>query len=67
MGAGYAVTRDAKAKTALTMIVVAVPLLLVAAGFTQISDWFYIWVGGVWLVAALTVWSAIPYLRAALR
>ncbi|KPP81323.1 MAG: CDP-diacylglycerol--glycerol-3-phosphate 3-phosphatidyltransferase [Oceanicaulis sp. HLUCCA04] len=66
-GAGYAVTRDAKAKTALTMIVVAVPLLLVAAGFTQISDWFYIWVGGVWLVAALTVWSAIPYLRAALR
>lgn len=63
--AAYTVTGDAKAKTALTMIVVAVPFAL--AGFADIADWFYIWVGGVWLVAALTVWSAIPYLRAAFR
>lgn len=63
----YAVTSDAKAKTALTMIVVALPFLLVVAGFTDVRDWFYIWVGGVWLCAALTVWSAIPYLRTALK
>lgn len=62
----YAVTGDAKAKTALTMIVVAIPFVLVAAGFTGIADWFYIWVGGVWLCAAMTVWSAIPYIRSAL-
>ncbi|MGY6661417.1 MAG: CDP-alcohol phosphatidyltransferase family protein [Glycocaulis sp.] len=62
----YAVTSDAKAKTALTMIVVALPFMLVAAGFTEVRDWFYIWVGGVWLCAALTVWSAIPYLRRAI-
>lgn len=61
----YAVTGDAKAKTALTMIVVAIPFALVAAGFTEVADWFYIWTGGVWLCAAMTVWSALPYLRAA--
>lgn len=63
----YAVTNDAKAKTALTMIVVVIPFVLVAAGFTVVEDWFYIWVGGVWLCATLTVWSAIPYVRAALN
>lgn len=63
----YQVTSDAKAKTALTMIVVAIPFVLVAAGLTEVSRWFYIWAGGVWLCAALTVWSAVPYLRAALR
>jgi CDP-diacylglycerol--glycerol-3-phosphate 3-phosphatidyltransferase len=63
----YAVTNDAKAKTALTMIVAAIPFVLVAAGFTEVRDWFYIWVGGVWLCAALTVWSAIPYIRKALK
>lgn len=63
----YAVTNDAKAKTALTMIVVALPFVLIAMGFVDVADWFYIWVGGVWLCAALTVWSAIPYLRAALK
>lgn len=63
----YAVTNDAKAKTALTMIVVAAPFVLIAMGFVDVADWFYIWVGGVWLCAALTVWTAIPYLRAALK
>lgn len=63
----YAVTNEAKAKTALTMIIIALPFVLIAAGFTDVTRWFYIWVGGVWLCAALTVWSAIPYLRSALR
>jgi CDP-diacylglycerol--glycerol-3-phosphate 3-phosphatidyltransferase len=65
--AAYAVTNDAKAKTALTMIIVALPFVLVAAGLTDVSRWFYIWVGGVWLCAALTAWSALPYLRSAFR
>lgn len=63
----YAVTNDAKAKTALTMIIVALPFVLVAAGLTDVTRWFYIWVGGVWLCAALTIWSALPYLRSAFR
>lgn len=63
----YAVTGDAKAKTALTMIVVALPFVFVTAGFSDIASWFYYWVGGVWLCAAMTAWSAIPYLRAAFR
>ena len=63
----YAVTNDAKAKTALTMIIVALPFVLVAAGLTDVTRWFYIWVGGVWLCAALTIWSGLPYLRSAFR
>ena len=63
----YAVTNDAKAKTALTMIIVALPFVLVAAGLTDVTRWFYIWVGGVWLCAALTIWRALPYLRSAFR
>ncbi|MFN3834779.1 MAG: CDP-alcohol phosphatidyltransferase family protein [Glycocaulis sp.] len=63
----YAVTAEAKAKTALTMLLVALPFVLVALGFDDVGRWFYIWVGGVWLAAALTVWSALPYVRAASR
>ncbi len=63
----YAVTAEAKAKTALTMLLVALPFVLVAVGFHDVGRWFYIWVGGVWLAAALSAWSAWPYLRAAMQ
>lgn len=63
----YAVTSEAKAKTAFVMVLVALPFALVALGFHDVSRWFYIWTGGVWLAAALSAWSALPYLRAAYR
>lgn len=62
----YAVTSEAKAKTALTMLLVALPFVLVVLGFDDVGRWFYIWVGGVWLAAALSAWSAWPYLQAAI-
>lgn len=63
----YAVTMEAKAKTAFLMLLVALPFVLVLLGFDEVSRWFYIWTGGVWLAAALAAWSAWPYLRAALQ
>jgi CDP-diacylglycerol--glycerol-3-phosphate 3-phosphatidyltransferase len=60
-----AVSYDAKVKTAIQMVVTAAPFALVLAGFTEVSVWFYYWVGTVWFLAVLSVWTALPYWRAA--
>ncbi|TGY90081.1 CDP-alcohol phosphatidyltransferase family protein [Marinicauda algicola] len=60
------VTDDAKFKTGLVMILIALPYLLVLFGMREVAAWFYLWVGGVWLAAALSAWTAVPYLRKAL-
>jgi len=62
-----AVSYDAKVKTAIQMVVVAAPFVLVLTGFRDVGVWFYYWVGAVWFLAVLTVWTALPYWRAARR
>jgi len=59
------VSYDAKVKTAIQMILTAAPFVLVLVGLRDLSAWFYYWVGGVWFLAVLTLWTALPYLRAA--
>ncbi|OAB55932.1 hypothetical protein AY599_13665 [Leptolyngbya valderiana BDU 20041] len=59
------VSYDAKVKTAIQMVLTAAPFVLVLAGLRDLSVWFYYWVGGIWFLAVLTVWTALPYLRAA--
>ncbi|MGJ3232664.1 MAG: CDP-diacylglycerol--glycerol-3-phosphate 3-phosphatidyltransferase [Oceanicaulis sp.] len=61
------VSYDAKVKTAIQMVLTAAPFALVLAGFTDVAFWFYYWVGGIWFLAVLTVWTALPYWRAARR
>lgn len=58
------VTSDAKMKTALQMGVTAAPFVLVIAGLRDVSAWYYYWVGAVWFLAILTIWTALPYLKA---
>lgn len=58
------VTNDAKIKTALQMAVTAAPFVLVILGLRDVSAWYYYWVGTVWFLAVLTVWTALPYLNA---
>ena len=62
--AALAVTADARIKTALQMAVTAAPFVLIIAGLRDVSLWYYYWVGAVWFLAALTVWTALPYLKA---
>jgi hypothetical protein len=31
----------------------------------EIAVWFHYWVGVVWFLAILSVWTALPYWRAA--
>ncbi|MEQ8404372.1 MAG: CDP-diacylglycerol--glycerol-3-phosphate 3-phosphatidyltransferase [Oceanicaulis sp.] len=59
------VSYDAKVKTAIQMVLTAAPFVLVLAGLRDVGVWFYYWVGGVWFLAVLTVWTALPYWRAA--
>ena len=62
---------DAKVKTALQMVVTAAPLLLAPllaalhASQRLIDNAALIWIGAVWFLAVLTVWTALPYWRAA--
>ena len=66
------VTDEAKFKTALSMILVTLPFLAGLALYPfalSTETWlnlFLVWVGGVWLAAALSAWTAWPYLRKAL-
>ena len=62
---GLGVTREAKLKTAVQMAVTAAPFVLILIGLRDVSLWYYYWVGAVWFLAVLTVWTAIPYLKAA--
>ncbi|XBQ15234.1 MAG: CDP-diacylglycerol--glycerol-3-phosphate 3-phosphatidyltransferase [Oceanicaulis sp.] len=66
-GGSLSVSAEAKTKTAIQMVIVAAPFVLVIAGLRDVAVWFYPWVGAVWFLAVLTVWTALPYLRAARR
>lgn len=61
------VTGLAKTKTAAEMIVIALPFVLVLVGQTDVARWFFYWVGGVWFIALLSLWTGWGYLSAALR
>lgn len=61
------VTAEAKIKTALQMVITAAPFGMIAIGFRDPALWYHHWIGAVWFLALLTVWSARPYLKAALR
>lgn len=61
------VTSAAKTKTALQMIITAAPFILILIGFEDPALWYHYWIGAVWFLALLTVWSARPYVEAALR
>jgi len=63
--ASLAVSYDAKVKTAIQMVATAAPFVLVMAGLNEIAVWFHYWVGVVWFLAILSVWTALPYWRAA--
>jgi CDP-diacylglycerol--glycerol-3-phosphate 3-phosphatidyltransferase len=61
------VTLTAKTKTALQMVITAVPFALILVGFRDIALWYHYWIGAVWFLALLTAWSAWPYVQAALK
>jgi len=61
------VTGPAKMKTAAEMIVIALPFVLILAGQRDVAGWFFYWVGGVWFVALLSLWTGWGYLAAAMR
>lgn len=61
------VTAEAKIKTALQMVITATPFAMIALGFRDPALWYHYWIGAVWFLALLTVWSARPYIQAALR
>ena len=63
--APLAVTHSAKIKTAMQMLVTAAPFALIMLGFRDVGIWYYYWVGAVWALAVVTVWTALPYFRAA--
>ncbi|WBQ13660.1 CDP-alcohol phosphatidyltransferase family protein [Hyphomonadaceae bacterium BL14] len=65
------VTGEARTKTALAMIMTAAPFVLVTLDLATplrlpVEVWFFYWVGGVWFIAILTAWTALPYVRGAL-
>lgn len=57
------VTDEAKLKTAFQMLLIAAPFLFVIAGWRDVEQWFYVWVGGVWFAALMTLWTAWGYIR----
>lgn len=59
-----AVSMTAKLKTALQMVVTAAPFVLIVAGFQDVSVWYFYWAGCIWALAVITVWTALPYLKA---
>lgn len=61
------VTLMAKTKTALQMIITAVPFGLIIIGFRDPALWYHYWIGAVWFLALLTAWSAWPYIKASLK
>ncbi len=65
------VTSDARTKTALAMTMTAAPFVLVTLDLAApvslpVAVWFFYWVGGVWFIALLSAWTAVPYVRGAL-
>ena len=65
-----AATDTAKAKTVLQMLVVMAPFIVVMLGphpDDQMALYSLFWISAIWVLAAITVWSAIPYWRARTR
>jgi CDP-diacylglycerol--glycerol-3-phosphate 3-phosphatidyltransferase len=65
-----AATDTAKAKTALQMVLVMAPFIVVMLGphpDDRMALYSVFWISAVWVLAAMTVWSAIPYWRARKR
>ena len=64
------VTAEAKLKTALLMVLIALPFAAIGAalpfgaGQTVLEQGYHIWIGGMWLAAAMSVFSGIQYRRA---
>ena len=64
------VTPEAKLKTALLMGLIALPFAAVAASLpfaaadAVVAEGYYVWIGGLWLAAALSVFSGLKYRRA---
>ena len=61
------VTTTAKIKTALQMVITAAPFAMIALGLQDPALWYHYWIGAVWFLALLTVWSARPYIKSAIR
>ena len=57
------VTATAKLKTALQMVITAAPFVIILIGLRDPALWYHYWIGAVWFLAVLTVWSAFPYLQ----
>ncbi len=63
------VTPEAKLKTALLMGLIALPFAAVAAALpfgaaeTVAAQGYHLWIGGLWLAAALSVFSGLNYTR----
>lgn len=65
-----AVTDTAKLKTLFQMAVVIAPFIVVMLGphsDDAMAIYALFWTAAVWFLAALTVWTALPYWRAARR
>ena len=64
------VTPEAKLKTALLMVLIALPFAAVAAALpfaaadSVVAEGYYVWIGGLWLAAVLSVFSGLKYRRA---
>lgn len=59
------VTAAAKYKTALQMIVTAAPFVLFLVGLRDFDSWGLPWMVCLWAVAVMTIWTALPYVKAA--
>jgi CDP-diacylglycerol--glycerol-3-phosphate 3-phosphatidyltransferase len=61
------VTPSAKIKTALQMVITAAPFVFILIGMKDPALWYHYWIGAVWFLALITVWTARPYILAALQ
>ena len=61
------VTPSAKIKTALQMVITAAPFVFILIGLKDPALWYHYWIGAVWFLALITVWTARPYILAALQ
>ncbi len=61
------VTSSAKIKTALQMVITAAPFVFILIGLDDPALWYHYWIGAVWFLALITVWTARPYILAALQ
>ena len=54
------VSQTAKLKTGFQMIILILPFAL---DLLDITSWFYVWVGGVWFIALLSLYTGWAYLK----